>query len=290
MIDIFKSPVIRTEDHTEVHFTVGDDITAARHSGNFIYAGNDIVSLSTMNLANRVSVDVVKSSVLTSGASAIMSLGETTRLPDAPAILWGCQIGSPLVDSRHDIRALTGPVSYKNLGLAPGFMFDSRVLFSWCFRTKRSKPAFRIGMIPGFQDTAFLDMTDELIKNGIVIRRPDSHILTQLDLISQSSLFLTSSLSAYIMADTIGVPVFFFHRGHDYETKRAILEDYFSGMERETPDILDFSRSMSVSSFPKTDSVSKDYVLDKIRQYLDISPFAIRPDVFSDIKEYFDAL
>ena len=289
MIDIFKEPVVEHVSEKKVTFTVNG--RRSENKTGFIYTANDVFSMSTMSLANKLSNGTIKSSILTSGNSFVMSAGDTTDIPEKDVVLFGCQVYDRKLGSRV-IRALTGNKSYENVGLEPGFTFDSRILLPWCMEKSRSYTKYDVVLIPraGRDTEKFRNLHGSLASKGVVVARPDSHILIQLDLISSSKLVVTSSLSVYILADAMNVPVYMFHTGENYNERSFELEDYFSCFERKTPELLDFSRKIAISSMPETQSISKEYLLDKVRQYLDLSPFDLRKGVFDEIKGYFNEI
>ncbi len=285
MIDIFKDPVVERIAGTEVKFFVNGTPPAPK--ANFIYQNDNIVSMSTMAMANRMAQDIVKSHVLTDGPAVLMSSGDNGPLPVGNFILWGCQVFEK-TEAKYEIRALTGPISYENMGLPSGFMFDSRILFPWCMRHKREDAQFQVGMIPGKGDMRFVQLANELELKGIRVISPEAHLRTQLGIIAASKLVVTSSISAYIMADSFNVPVYMFHTGDNYGELRVKLEDYFAGLERKCPDMLDFGSHISISSYPDTQAVSKDYLLEKVKKYVELCPFETRKELFDEIKGYFD--
>ena len=290
MINVMGSAIVKTVPEETVSFIINKNSTREYSNTRYLYVYDDIVAFSSLSLASRMSVDELKSSLLTDGPSVVLTLGEYTSYSPGKHILWGAQIKEKTLSDTVDVRALTGPFSYANLGVKPGVFFDSRILIPWAYHVPRQKASYAISMVPDEMDSRFMNMVDDLQKHGINIVNPRLPIQTQLDQISRSTLILAGSLSAYILAEAIGVQVYAFHTGENYTPMSEAIEDYFAGTERTAPEILDFSKSISVKEYPQAENVTPEKFVDMLDKYLDVSPLNLLEGTGQSIKEYFNAL
>lgn len=290
MINVMGNAIVRTVPEETVSFIINKNSTREYSNTRYLYLNDDIVAFSSLSLASRMSLDELKSSLLTDGPSVVMTLGETQSYSPGKHILWGAQIRSSTLSETVDVRALTGPLSYANIGMRPGVFFDSRILIPWAYKVPRQKASYAISLVPSEHDMRFMNMIDDLQKHGINVVNPRLPIQMQLDEISRSTLILAGSLSAYILAESIGIQVYAFHTGENYTPLSESLEDYFAGTERTSPEILDFSKSISVKEYPQADNVTPEKFSDMLDKYLAVSPLNLLEETGQSIKEYFGAI
>ena len=164
-------------------------------------------------------------------------------------------------------------------------MFDARLLIPWAFDIKRKDElVHNFCLIPGSQDSSLLQVKDRLEANGITVVDPTSPIEKQLETMSASALVLTSSMTHFIIADGLKIPVHpFFSRGNS-SSLGNLLSDYYSGSGRVAAPVLDFSKSISVNSMPEMPGKIYD-----INRALSSCPLEISSETVKSIKEYFNA-
>lgn len=270
MIDVFADPEIAKAEGPDNTFVINESPPPEGTASRCLYWKRDGDPLIT---EMGVAANYVSQSQIGCGPSAYrprvaMSFGEDGTPVHEDLILWGCQVSETTAGYPYAGACLTGPLTAANIGIRQDRFCDARVLLPPAYHITRKSPDRTLAIIPGPGDYGLYIYTKQLADKGFIVPRKLTPSRELCSIIANVSLLVTSSLTAYIMAEVLGTPVWPFSYVDLGFLNR--LRDYTEGTGREMPEHLDFTQSVRLNRMPSTPKPKFD-----IEYLLDTSPFPV---------------
>lgn len=262
MIDLFGEPQTKPFEGKEITVTL--NARELDPHTQLMYSGFEPMTDLMFMVASRLSEPKVAYSYNKDDRVAVLSYGELGRATPGPHTLWGCQVFEPANSGTVIPACVTGPLTCEKLGIpARENYFDARAMLPWAFGIRRGQPDGTALLVPGPLDEPKLAPHYETLRSSGFKILPSGTGLRETCLaMSTANFVVTSSVTAYIMAEAMGVPCTAFW--YFDQTVPNRLNDYVLGTKRELPEILDFNRSVRISVMPHQPkpAFALDYALD----------------------------